>query len=179
MSIKELRDYRAAIKLCVELEFYRHLNVLIDASDNKPIHTKESSNDQVLIDPKMIEWTDEADDWTAWHKMNYEESVRKLILSVAEIQICDCINLNNPSQSRIEECVNYFKLNILSTEDLSTLKNIAQHCSNQVKIETVCDCVKAKENTLSPIDKENCKKLIAPLSTSDLIKFMNGEKKCD
>ncbi|MBT6514403.1 MAG: hypothetical protein HOK65_06505 [Crocinitomicaceae bacterium] len=179
MSVSELQDYRAATILCSELEFYRHLNTLIDSLNSNPTLTKKSTNEQQLMDPEKVERFDETNNWIELNEIKYEQRVRQLILNTAKFQICDCIHLTNPSESRIEACVNYFKLNILSLKDLSTLKNIAQHCSNQVEIETVCDCVSAKENTLSPIDKENCKKLIAPLSTSDLIKFMNGEKKCD
>ena len=179
MSVRELRDYKAATILCSELDFYRHLNTLIKELHSNPTLNNKSTNEQQVMDPLQVERFDEKDNWIESNTINYEQRVRQLILNTAKIQICDCIHLTNPSESRIEACVNYFKLNILSLKDLSTLKNIARHCSNQIEIETICDCVSAKENTLSAIDKESCRKLIAPLSTSDLIKFMNGEKKCD
>lgn len=176
MSSNQLKDYKTAKLLCTELSFYRRLNSLHDSLTSERSNIKPNEQLNFFRDEESSHIT-EKDNSTAWKKNGYEYGVKQLIINTAKIQICDCAGLRKSEQHRMNECMDYFRLNYLPPEDLVILKSIIHKYS--IEIKTVCECLRANDGSMTESEKDRCKKLIAPLSTSELIKFMNGTEKCD
>jgi len=171
MTRTELFDFKKAMELCVVLEFYRILNELQDSTE---LSSTELQTGKVLIQP--IRPFKQA---KASLIRKYSSEVQRKIDQTALMDICDCIHLDSGQVNKMKNCIHYFRLGLLSEEELASLQTIKKNCPKRPAIITICACINATDKNKSHEDDAKCKQLLDTLSTSELIKYINGEKSCN
>ncbi len=178
MNRSELSDFRNAMELCPVLEFYRNLNELHDSTELSDIVTSPASSQLTVFNTKnRIGWRSEQPKALVIRK--YSTEVQQKINEAALMNICDCVHLDSGQVSKMKKCIAYFKLGLLSEEEMASLQTIKKNCPAQPEIMTICTCINMDDKNKSQEDQTKCKQLLDTLSTSELIKYINGEKSCD
>ncbi|MFT7614634.1 MAG: hypothetical protein ACI9J3_003617 [Parvicellaceae bacterium] len=110
---------------------------------------------------------------------NLENDMNRIVNREARITICSCHQLKENQTHFIARCPNYFRIDLLSDAELSQLQKMQDKCPDTKVVKTICDCIEINEYDKTDSEKEKCKELLKPLSTMELIHYMNKEKTCD
>jgi hypothetical protein len=178
MNRPELSDFRNAMELCPVLEFYRNLNKLHDSTELSDIVATHPNSQLTVFNTKNhLEFRSEQPKALLIRK--YSTDVQQKIDKTALMNICDCIHLDSAQVIQMNKCIAYFKLDLLSVEEMTSLQTIKKSCPTRPETMTICTCINTDNKNKNQEDKTKCKQLLDTLSTSELIKYINGEKSCD
>ncbi|MBL4703375.1 MAG: hypothetical protein JKY54_02580 [Flavobacteriales bacterium] len=108
-----------------------------------------------------------------------EDDMKILLRNEATVEICNCHQLKEHQTWNINRCAEYYRLDLLSEKELETLRKMQSKCPENPVVKTICDCIEIADFDKSDEEKEKCKTLLKPLSTSELIGYMNGSKTCE
>jgi len=109
---------------------------------------------------------------------NLERNMLRLVGREARTQICDCHQLKENQTYLINKCPKYFRIDLLSAKELSQLQKMQAACPDTKVVKNICDCIEISEYDKTDAEKAKCKELLKPLSTMELIQYMNKEKQC-
>jgi len=178
MNRSELVDFKNAMELCIVLQFYRNLNELHDSTELGDLFSTSPNSQLTAFNTNnRIEWRSEQPKALLIRK--YSAEVQQKIDKTALLDICDCVHLDSGQVRQMNKCIAYFKLDLLSEKEMASLQTIKKNCPAQPEIMTICTCITMDDKNKSQEDRAKCKQLLDTLSTSELIKYINGEKSCD
>ncbi len=200
MTPKQVKDYDEALALCKDLRFYERLNQINDSlalleADSSQVATEVISDFEAMMEDAMAEMEFEmqesiyeAIEGGSWNsafqkpKVEYgklKEGVQNKIYSTARYTVCQCSQVKEHRKYLIQECPEYFRLDALSTSELSTLREMSSKCDAPKAVETICDCLEIPEGDKTDAEKARCEEWLAPLTPQELIKYMNGSTTCE